>query len=449
MASTITNAFKKFLVTEVLNDIADSATNTYYAGIGKCDDWDSSDTPTTPVNSERDIRNALLSLQSVKQITDYTFTIPRNNWTSGAIYYPFDDNAVAHSNEYYVLTDENQVYVCLQQPKNATTGASNVSTVKPTGTLEKAFTTADNYTWKFLYSIGALNASKFLAGNFMPVKYIDSADIDSASPAADVEQQTIHNAATAQKGQILNIVITNAGSGYTSDPTITITGDGSGAGASVGGRSGGQLTSIVMDDDSASLGTNYSRAKVAITGGGGSGAAARAVIGPKLGLGWDPRDDLRSGAIMFNTKPDGAEGGSFILDNDFRQVMLLRNPLIGDSDGLFTAASGMALRKLKFTGGSGFVDDAVVIGGTSTARGIINEVDSDYIYYHQNETTGFGTFTAAEALTTDPAGGTGTVVTDSAGDVEQISGELLYLDNRAAIVRATDQTEDIKIVIQL
>ena len=34
-------------------------------------------------------------------------------------------------------------------------------------------------------------------------------------------------------------------------------------------------------------------------------------------------------------------------------------------------------------------------------------------------------------------------------EVESLTGDLLYIDNRAAVTRASDQTEDIKIVIQL
>ena len=37
---------------------------------------------------------------------------------------------------------------------------------------------------------------------------------------------------------------------------------------------------------------------------------------------------------------------------------------------------------------------------------------------------------------------------NSSGDVDPYSGELLYIDNRSAVTRA-DQTEDLKIVIQV
>ncbi len=72
---------------------------------------------------------------------------------------------------------------------------------------------------------------------------------------------------------ISSIQVSNAGLGYTSAPTVTITGDGSGAEAEakiVNGR----VESIAITK----RGTDYSRAVVTITGGGGSGAEALAVI---------------------------------------------------------------------------------------------------------------------------------------------------------------------------
>ena len=38
---------------------------------------------------------------------------------------------------------------------------------------------------------------------------------------------------------------------------------------------------------------------------------------------------------------------------------------------------------------------------------------------------------------------------DSADDIKLLSGELLYIENRAPVTRSTDQTEDIKVVITL
>ena len=74
------------------------------------------------------------------------------------------------------------------------------------------------------------------------------------------------------------ILVTNAGNGYTTPPTITITGDGVGATASaviVNGR----VESITITN----RGINYSRAIITISGGDGYGATATAVLDGRFG----------------------------------------------------------------------------------------------------------------------------------------------------------------------
>lgn len=75
-----------------------------------------------------------------------------------------------------------------------------------------------------------------------------------------------------------SIAVKTTGQSYTSAPTVTIIGDGSGATATakvVGGR----VTSIVV----ANAGTNYTRAAVIISGGGGTGASATSILQSKTG----------------------------------------------------------------------------------------------------------------------------------------------------------------------
>ena len=77
---------------------------------------------------------------------------------------------------------------------------------------------------------------------------------------------------------ISEIQVTNAGTGYTEAPTITITGDGTGAVASAVVVNG-KIQSIELTN----RGINYTRAIVTITGGQGYGAAGSAVLDGKFG----------------------------------------------------------------------------------------------------------------------------------------------------------------------
>lgn len=450
----VTQQIKKQVITSIQTDIDSSAVN-YFIGIGRSEDWNDSDIAPTVLNSSREERNFRLGVQSVKNVIDKSFVVPRYNWSSGAIYSAYDDAQVGYPTQtYYVMNDNNQVYMCIQQAKNSS-GQAQVSTVQPTGNTTGApFDTADNYVWKFLYSIGALDANKYISANYLPVTLVGITDSDS--PAAIIEQKSVQNNAIA--GQIVGYAIDSGGSGYSSTPTITIVGDGTKAkaGATI---SGGQVTQVELIDSSGAytLGSGYNVAAVNITGGGSptKPASVRAIFGSKNGLGADPRDDLRSTAIMFNVKPTGAEGtGDFIVGNDFRQVGLIRN--LKDSSGSvdFTASTGLALKRLKFSSFSTeFSVDNIMVGGTSGVKAYIDKVDSDTVWYHQTEVTGFGNFDSGESVAEVVGNGAGSLNATYAPfinpEVDIFSGELLYIDNRASITRSLEQTEDIKIVIQI
>jgi hypothetical protein len=76
--------------------------------------------------------------------------------------------------------------------------------------------------------------------------------------------------------RIERISVTAGGSGYSSAPTITISGNGSGA-AAVATVSNGEIISIRVTDK----GSGYTSSPiVSITGGGGSGGTAKAIINP-------------------------------------------------------------------------------------------------------------------------------------------------------------------------
>lgn len=456
MVAIITNEFKRLILDDIYNNVRDS-NNTYYIGIGRSEDWDSTDTPPDPSNHARDVRNFRLSLQAIKTAEDVEYVIPRYNWSSGTIYSAYDDGIVGYpTNGYYVLTAENAVYICLQQGRDAN-GNAVASTIQPSGTLTYPYETSDGYVWKYLYTISALTARKFLSANYIPAQFIE--DVDSNSTALQLEQKGVQDAAIP--GQITGVVVTNGGSGYTSAPTVIIGGNGTRTARAVATISGGVVVKIEMDDSSPSkaLGRGYDYANVTFSGGGGTGARARAILSTPLGIGGDPRDDLRSTALMFNTQIAGAEGGEFATSNDFRQIAIIKNPRKADTDSDFVAIAGNALNKLTFTSvANPFSEDNTIIGAVSGAKAFVDARDSSVVWYHQTEETGFGRFIENETVT--ELDGFGEGILDSAGldadsdaftlpKVNPLSGSVIYLDNRAAVERSAEQTEDIKVIIQL
>ena len=448
MPAIVTDNFKRRILDTLINDV-DSTGVSYHVAIGKSEPYDSADTVIDPIQNIREIRNAQLSMQSVKIITDRSFCIPRYNWSQGSVYSAWSDNITEIPDQpFYVYTDEQYVYVCLEQGKNAA-GQPVTCTVKPTGTADHIMT-ADGYTWKFLYSVGALRESKFQASNFIPVKYVDG--IDSSSSIDDTIQHGVQQ--NAIPGAIVGYRVTNTGSGYTSPPTVNIQGNGTGA-RGTAFIDGGSVSKIEMTESGGAkiFGTGYDFASVTLTGGGGIGATAEPILSFKNGFGADPRDDLKSTSIMFNVKPAGDEDSDWVVDNDFRQIMLIRNIKDSANGTIYTGNTGNALKMMNISSiNSAFTRDQTIIGQTSGAKAVIDTLDANSIFYHQNEATGFLAFQDGEVINEQNADGEATIdsaLVPSARDVDPATGQILYIDNRAAVTRSTDATEDIKIIISL
>jgi len=458
MVAIITDKFKKQILNDLFTDVNDSS-DTYYIAIGRSQDWNATDAapiPTNTAKTERDFRN---NMQAMKNAEDVSYVIPRYNWSSGTIYSGYDDHVQGYpTNSYFVMNDELAVFICLQQGRDAQ-GTAVASTVKPAGSSLLPFTTADGYVWKYMYGQTALRSIKFTSANYIPVQFVDSAD--ATSPALEQEQKTIQNAAIP--GEVVAVKLNNGGSGYTSAPSVGFTGNGTKVPQATATINNGEIVKVEMNDSGSgkAFGAGYDYASVVFSGGGGSGANARAVIAPK-GIGGDARDDLRSNALMFNTRLAGNENNALITSNDFRQVGLIKNPVETDSasaGNLFNSLAGNVLNKLKFGSiAQSFTEDKTIQGSTSTAQAYIDKADSNYVWYHQSDSTGFLAFTEGETITETDGNGEG--ILDSAANdadtdaftkstVKPFSGTLLYVDNRAAIERDPNQTEDIKVIIQL
>lgn len=457
MVAIVTDTLKHKIAEDLFTQVTNATdSNEFYIGIGKTDTYDSSDAVSTPLRHQFEERVARGNLESIKKITATSFVAERHNWSSGTVYSAWNDRQVGHpTNPYYVLTEDNEVYVCIQQSKTAT-GASNPSTVKPSYTtaavnVHEAFETSDGYRWKFLYGISAGDATNFLTAGFIPAQKVL---VDSGSATAfQLLQLDVQNFSVG--GQIVGAQIVNGGSGYTSAPTLTFRGNGSAAAASAT-ISGGRIVKVTVDNESAGMGSGYDYASIAITGGGGTGGSLRPIIGPREGFGFDARKDLKSSSIMSNIKADGTETGTFNITNDFRQIILFKNLDYTDSavaGGRFSSVSTKTNRRLTVTtniGTTGFQADEIITGGTSGVTAFIDEVDSasgKIIRFHQNEKTVNGNFTDAEAITGN-LGGTGTLDSGNLfSPVDIYSGDLLYIENRARIVRSSVQTEDIKVIL--
>ena len=446
MTAIVTTDFR---VLNAENFKEDVAAGGMYLGIGKPDVWstamsDTTDTtPFTPYDNLDNKHEAWKNMLGLKKLTasDITHVVPRHTWATGNSYVAWDsDVADIYDNPFYIITSEFKVYKCIVK-------GPSVSTQQPTQTNTAPTAESDGYHWKYMFTVSVSDAEKFLTTSYMPVKTVSLAfNNDAAAEAALSESdyaQYLNQKASrdhAQAAGIERIEVTAPGSGYTGNPTVTITGDGASATVITADitKSGNTISAITMNQ--ARKGTDYTVAQVAITGGNGTGATARAVIAPKTGHGVDPVTELGAFYIGLNTLLGGDDNTDLVIGQDFRQVSLVKNPYNYGTTTVSTATTLRGVPHLLIASGqntSGFVVDAVLTGGTSGAKAFLAEIDASAgkLYYHQNSKTGYTPFQNGEAVT-GVGGGNATLHGSTAlgaPEVANNSGQMIFLENRTPI----------------
>ena len=473
MTAIITDSIRRLLVQQIFDENVGTALgdsdNHYYIAVGRAQQWqteDNTDVTPDPKNTERDERTFRYSMQSIKAAEGFSYVVPLTDWSANTIYSAYNDNVEGQpSQSYYIRTDDNNIYICIRQGKNEF-GAPQVSQAKPDHTDLTLPIETDGYVWKFMYTIITADANKFLTTQFMPVKYIDSA----APVEPTYSQYVVQNSAVA--GQIIGYRVTEKGGVYSSAPTLTIVGDGSGAQARAILNATGGIEAVEVGDSEdapllSNMGSGYNYASVTVSsatlGAGGTAAEIVPIFAAKAGLGADARKDLRSTSIMFNIKPNGTEQGTWVVDQGYRQIGLLRNPLIYDSEGKFNDTQGVVFNQMRLATPAGdgdrangysigFTNDVKITGSTSGAVAWLDWFDdSSTMWWHQDEITGFTAFTDGENVTVEGYSAS-TLTTDSAsipGAIDRFTGDLLFINNFAQVTRDEAQTEDIKLVITL
>ena len=463
MAAIITSKFRIHNAESFKEGFSETAATNMYLGIGRPQGWTNDNSPDTPVDTVADEYYYWDDMLAVKRIqsSDVSHAVPRRNWTSGKYYdvYRHDYNgtttgvnidsgasttpASLYEANFFVVTDEYNVYKCLDN--RDTTNSVVVSTTKPTGTSTSPITTADGYVWKYMYTISPADVIKFVSTDFIPVKTLGT---NPGSTDAYYDQWLVE--AAAVDGSIDTVLVTGSGTGYTSAPAVTITGDGTGATATATIDVGsGEVTAITITN----AGSGYTFANVGISGGGGASATATAFITPKGGHGANPVEELGGYYVMMNVRLEYDDGsGDFPIDNDYRRIVLIRDPYNYGTTTVSTASTLKATNELTFSSGSGtFTQDETITGGTSGAVGRITSIDGStirYILLRTDNTVG-AAFQTSETITGGSSSATGTIDTLTNPEVQPDSGDVIYVENRRPINRASDQIEDIKIIVEM
>jgi len=487
MAAIITEKFRLHNAEQFQESFSEAAKSTYYLFIGKSSPFTtttsggSDNAPPTPqdnITTEFYKWDSMLAAKLISS-SDVSFVIPRRNWANNTTYDMYEHDISStntttsgatnlFNSTFYFMTSDYRVYKVLdnnnQQPYS---GAEPTSEV--TGPFELG-----GYTLQYMFKLTTSEVQKFLTSDFLPV----TTDTDVSNAAAD--------------GSIDTVRVT-AGSGYT-DGTYYSPVDGDGANG---------VVKIVVNGGAISLqgstGTNmyaagtgytfgvvnlsdvYTNTGLTTSGniGSGSGGAVVPIISPKGGHGKDAVKELGGHYVMMNVKLEQAEGDDLTVANDFREVGIVKDPY---NFGTTTVSSASTRRqtyavKLAANPSTAYEIDEKITQSTTGAVGRVVEFDSanNILYYLQEQYTNYGidatgnsvSFSGTHTITGASSTGAAAVsstssetVTLSGGssltftsgyanpELAADSGHILYVENRRPISRASDQTEDIKIVVE-
>tara|TARA_R110002049_G_scaffold38673_1_gene119836 strand:+ start:2744 stop:4240 length:1497 start_codon:yes stop_codon:yes gene_type:complete len=497
MAAIITEKFRQHNATQFFESFTEASASTYYLFVGKATAYTSGTTggsdssPPTPSDSPSDTEfYAWDSMLAAKNVTssDVSFSIPRRNWANGTTYDMYDDTVSSSStatsgasnlydSTFYFMTSDYRVYKVLDN-----NGGTAYSGAEPTSTSTGPFALG-GYVLKYMYQVTTSEAAKYLTSDFIPVSD------DSTISAAAVD------------GKIESLKVT-AGTGYTNGTYYAaVYGDGTSAGTSSGAIvritvSGGTIQSFGLTAGSDTTihagGAGYTFGTVNLASGytfsdsslssasgiGGSGGSIEVVISPKNGHGNSAIVELGGHFVMTSTTLTQAENDDITTANDFRQVGLVVDPT---NYGTSTVASASTRRQtfvVKASSVSGTFDtDEKITQATTGAVGKVVEFDStnQLLYFQQERFGDFGTNSttgdhsvfegtnvitgATSSATFTPSADSETItlannntITTVSGyvnpELQADSGNIVYLENRKPIQRDSDQTEDIKLIIE-
>ena len=511
MPAVITDQIRVLNATNFVSGIS-TTDNSYYVFIGLpnatdvASDWNTS-TPS-PIDNFDEHDNIYDTLISAKKITsdDVLRVIKKITWSSGTIYEmyrqdysvnrvsPQTSSTSLYNSNFYVMNSDFRVYECIyngSSPSNS--GKGVISLEEPTHTDLQPRLESDGYIWKYLYTIKPSDIIKYDSADYIPVP---------ANWASNTNVADVRNAAV--DGKIETIVIEDVtDASYQFNGTknaVPIRGDGSDGLASVtfingkpsavqvtNGGSGYSFGTLDLDD--------------VVTG---SGASFSVIVPPPGGHGADIYRELGANKVLVYSRIENSDvtNPDFPTGNQFARIGIIENPKQFGSTNLLTSSSASGVYGLRLTGAAttsmsvavdGNVTQTVGVGSTAIGKIIGYDAVTKSLQYWQdrsvatNDSSGnkptygykLNRFTATPAtggstnIVVATTGGTETLSIDSGftgvsttvnnrtyyfgqtynsglanPEIKKYSGNIVYIDQRPEVTRATNQREDIKIILE-
>ena len=454
MSAIINNTFRKF---NADNFITAVGSEKVYLMIGKNDAWSGASlgeyTETSPSDSAIPVpidttvspyihHNDMIAAKLISS-TSVSHILKRVDWTTGTVYIEYDhlqDDII--DQDFFVFTDDFRVYKCISNFAGAQ------STVEPTGVSTSIIETADNYRWKFMFEVPQADVLKFVTTDWIPVK----------SPATGgTDQANVETAAIA--GALEHIDVTAGGTGYR---------------LNVGTAQAGTANTITLDSGASAVDDYYNNMSVFITSGTGSGQLR--TISDYVGstkvatvsVNWTTNPSTSSvnevmPAVTITAVSGEGSGAtarvSSVVGGVIKKVAMVT---VGGSN-----TAGVAGLATRYRSGTATVSSGGGTGATLSVRvgppgghgdNAVSELGGAFVMLNSRLIGNDGSdFPVGDdfrkvhlllnpLLTADSSAATAT--TYDSGEIKDDSGEIIYTEFRAPINRASDSTEDIKLVME-
>ena len=400
--------------------------------------------------------------------------------------------------KFYVMNSDYEVFKCLYNGEGPGNLSGQNATEEPKtsgGNYDAATglyteTSGAGYIWKYMYTTPTDDVLRFLSSDFMPIV------LPSNNSRVNVEAQAV-------AGAVDVVLIEDGGLNLPASQTLyaAVVGDGAGGVVEFATDGSGTITSASIQ----ARGSGYTYASVLLGNGNlfsdaglttgvatpaNAVGALEVVLPPQGGHGSDHELELNGKRVMTNIRLTYSEGsGDFPVDNDFRRIGIIKDPYNYGTTTFSTADTLSGLKAVKITGATAdYIPDETitqtVTGGTaygtvvswtldsgSTTDGVLKYIQTVDSHVDQGVVRAFEA-SGANAISGGLSAAQGNVDTTYTGallgstfatgldpnnpgagglanpEIENNSGDVIYLENRRLITRAPDQIEDIKLVIE-
>lgn len=236
----------------------------------------------------------------------------------------------------------------------------------------------------------------------------------------------------------------------------------------------------------------------------GSGAEFSVIIPPQGGHGADIFQELGGNKVLIYSRIENSDttNPDFPVGNQFARIGIIKNPLINETTNLLTSSSASGVYGIRLTGAAtttmnvqidGQITQVIGVGSTAVGKIISYDPISKFMRYWQDRDVATNTSGGVKPtfgyrlnrFTSEPSigGSNNIIVTTTSGtetvgietsftglsttinsqtyyfgqqitnglakpEIKKYSGEIIYIDNRPEVTRASNQREDIKIIVE-